>query len=558
MNFIRGINHTITNLISTGTPERVDGEDSPSVPAAAASASDATSSKAKAAAPTEKPAPVPPKPAGPPKAAAKAAHKQAMKENNAAAVLSSASVPASASEGTATASEASSSKEPVTPAAKPAVDKGSTGTKEKSRKSLIVPAWLHAEGQRIHSATQNSGGDPDKLSKSKKKYRQSFCLWCAKFHPTSPWGSLKLRKYEQEAFCKHEKSFVHQKAVGDLNKAIANGEIADYSADLVDSLAAAGVTKASSTLPPVGGVVGDDEDAEAAAKDPKAVGKRKRGAATAVEAVSGSGADDEPAAKAAKDTTTTATTSTTTTGAAEATTTPTTAATTATTLSNRSATTTVSNPDGSERTVLKRGSKKRTKMAKKAAEEEGEAGADVTADDAAPKGKKRTKADRLPIPVWVDAIGEMQHSAHQLAEKEKPESTLDLAKAKKKYRQSQCSFCALFHPASPWGTMKLRKFETETFVKHEKSLVHQLSAEMSKTGEATEAGVSVGASAGAPQHVLIGATGGQSKVASAAAVNKSIAQTKVIQNKAIQDKLNEMEATLGSSSSPAPIEEHVV
>lgn len=73
-----------------------------------------------------------------------------------------------------------------------------------------LPVWLSATGEKQHSEKQlQSGVD---LSRTKKKYRMSLCLYCAKFCPSSPWATMKSRKYEHEIFKKHEKSFSHVSA----------------------------------------------------------------------------------------------------------------------------------------------------------------------------------------------------------------------------------------------------------------------------------------------------------------------------------------------------------
>jgi len=74
----------------------------------------------------------------------------------------------------------------------------------------VLPVWLSATGDKQHSEKQlQSGVD---LSRTKKKYRMSLCIYCAKFCPSSPWATMKSRKYEHEIFKKHEKSFSHVSA----------------------------------------------------------------------------------------------------------------------------------------------------------------------------------------------------------------------------------------------------------------------------------------------------------------------------------------------------------
>jgi hypothetical protein len=88
---------------------------------------------------------------------------------------------------------------------------------------IPLPPWLQAMGEKKHSEKQqNSTSD---LSKIKKKYRQSYCLYCARVFPQSPWAAMKSRKYEHEIFKKHEKSNLHQRALIELNKSVLGGSM---------------------------------------------------------------------------------------------------------------------------------------------------------------------------------------------------------------------------------------------------------------------------------------------------------------------------------------------
>jgi hypothetical protein len=83
---------------------------------------------------------------------------------------------------------------------------------------IPLPPWLQAVGEKRHSEKQLASTSD--LSKIKKKYRQSLCMYCARIFPQSPWATIKSRKYEHEIFKKHEKSSLHQRALVELNKSV--------------------------------------------------------------------------------------------------------------------------------------------------------------------------------------------------------------------------------------------------------------------------------------------------------------------------------------------------
>jgi hypothetical protein len=112
------------------------------------------------------------------------------------------------------------------------------------------------------------------------------------------------------------------------------------------------------------------------------------------------------------------------------------------------------------------------------ADADADADADANADADAGAKRRKVRSDRAPLPIWLEAAGETQYSPAQM-EKAKNE---DMSKVKKKYRMSMCKYCALHNPEGHWGSMKLRKCETDIYVKHEKSYVHTLAAEMCRQG----------------------------------------------------------------------------
>jgi hypothetical protein len=76
------------------------------------------------------------------------------------------------------------------------------------------------------------------------------------------------------------------------------------------------------------------------------------------------------------------------------------------------------------------------------------------------------KKQKKEIPEWLYSVGEPCHSDRQL------ESGQDLSKIKKKYRFIKCLFCEEFNNPAPWASLKRRKYETETFIEHERSTHH--------------------------------------------------------------------------------------
>lgn len=71
--------------------------------------------------------------------------------------------------------------------------------------------WLVVNGDLCYSDKQRTSGKD--LSQTKKKYRPMFCSYCAEYNPSTPWATLKARKYESDNFNEHEKSSHHMKAV---------------------------------------------------------------------------------------------------------------------------------------------------------------------------------------------------------------------------------------------------------------------------------------------------------------------------------------------------------
>ncbi len=78
--------------------------------------------------------------------------------------------------------------------------------------------WIYITGDACHSIRQvNAGLD---LTHTKKKYRNMKCLYCAEYNASTPWATLKPRKYETENLIDHENSSHHRKAVAARNIAL--------------------------------------------------------------------------------------------------------------------------------------------------------------------------------------------------------------------------------------------------------------------------------------------------------------------------------------------------
>lgn len=68
---------------------------------------------------------------------------------------------------------------------------------------------------------------------------------------------------------------------------------------------------------------------------------------------------------------------------------------------------------------------------------------------------------------WLIASNELCHSDNQIA------SGMDLSNVKKKYKKMFCLWCAEFNPNTPWAHLKARKFESDVFTDHERSVHHR-------------------------------------------------------------------------------------
>lgn len=91
-------------------------------------------------------------------------------------------------------------------------------------KTKSSPIWLKVEGKLCHSDRQLDSGQD--LSGLKKKYKRIMCVYCQDFNPTSPWATMKTRKYESAVLNEHERSHHHRKAMNarDLSQGIMSFE----------------------------------------------------------------------------------------------------------------------------------------------------------------------------------------------------------------------------------------------------------------------------------------------------------------------------------------------
>lgn len=86
-----------------------------------------------------------------------------------------------------------------------------------------------------------------------------------------------------------------------------------------------------------------------------------------------------------------------------------------------------------------------------------------SATDAALQPQKRAKKIDYP---WLVVMAEPCHSDRQIA------SGKDLSDQKKKYKKMFCIYCAEFNPRTPWAHLKARKYESDSFIDHERSSHH--------------------------------------------------------------------------------------
>jgi hypothetical protein len=77
-------------------------------------------------------------------------------------------------------------------------------------KGRYIPNWLIVQGKFCYSDRQVASGED--LRKTKKKYRQVMCQYCADYLPNTPWATLKARKFETAVFIEHERSINHKRA----------------------------------------------------------------------------------------------------------------------------------------------------------------------------------------------------------------------------------------------------------------------------------------------------------------------------------------------------------
>lgn len=98
-------------------------------------------------------------------------------------------------------------------------------------KSKISPPWLHSEGKLCHSDKQLESGKD--LSGIKKKYKRIMCTFCAENNLSSPWATMKTRKYESSVLNEHERSHHHRKA---LNIREMNSIPQSYDGDMMNQL----------------------------------------------------------------------------------------------------------------------------------------------------------------------------------------------------------------------------------------------------------------------------------------------------------------------------------
>jgi hypothetical protein len=82
----------------------------------------------------------------------------------------------------------------------------------KKRKKLNAPPeWAESVGQLRHSENQVQSGM--NLAGVKRKYKMLKCKICAIHVPSSPWGTMRPRKFESSVFEEHERSAYHRKAI---------------------------------------------------------------------------------------------------------------------------------------------------------------------------------------------------------------------------------------------------------------------------------------------------------------------------------------------------------
>jgi DNA-directed RNA polymerase subunit RPC12/RpoP len=77
-------------------------------------------------------------------------------------------------------------------------------------KGRYSPPWLEIQGKFCYSDRQITCGQD--LSRTKKKYRLVMCSYCRDYLPSTPWASMKPRKFETAVFLEHERSLNHKKA----------------------------------------------------------------------------------------------------------------------------------------------------------------------------------------------------------------------------------------------------------------------------------------------------------------------------------------------------------
>jgi len=293
---------------------------------------------------------------------------------------------------------------------------------------IPLPPWLQAQGEKTHSDVQLASGAD--LSKVKKKYRSSLCLYCAKIYPQSAWASLKSRKFEHEIFRKHEKSNSHQKALLELNKSAVSGNAVHVN---VKKNSGALSSKHKSTESASDADSSDNVDSD---------GDDDEGADGEVEG----GNDDEDGSSNKSSE-----------GEAEA---P-----VKMTVGHFLLDINVKSSSSSS------SSSSATKPSAVSTDEVDSEGKDVREAEAGLENE-RAKSDQTVEtsnsiePDWLKCVSDFCHSDSQT------KNGKDVSALKKRHKHMICEYCAEFNPNSAWATSKARLYDMDTFNEHSKSHGH--------------------------------------------------------------------------------------